>query len=236
MVQPGERLSLAPVGVGAVTDGGSERPRVESDGCAFFGEENVVQVGEDCTEPFHGAGLAFVDDFFAGFGGCGLGSFGAAFFGGAEGDREAGTAGFDLDLTEWAAALSQTGFADLAGAVGDDGEHEGILASDAKDVTYDVVMAHLPDGTPVLLTSEQIAAEVYATINREALRLGELLDHARLTMSWAKYEHWVDVELPFDIHQAQRMRAVWVASQTLPPEMLAHMPTPWRAIYIPKAS
>lgn len=88
----------------------------------------------------------------------------------------------------------------------------------------------------MLLTAEQIAAEVYATINREALRLGELLDNARLLMNRTDYVHWVDVQLPFDIHQANRMRAVWLASQTLPPEMLDHVPTPWRAIYSPKAS
>ena len=92
-------------------------------------------------------------------------------------------------------------------------------------------MSHLPDGTPVLLTPEQIATEVYATVDREALRLGELLELARDRMSRTGYERWVETELPFDLPMARRLRAVYLGYRELPTDMLTQMPLPWQSIF-----
>lgn len=74
MVERGELDSLVPVGVVGGAQGPVDRPRIESDGGAFFGEEDVVQVGEDGGEPFAGPILALVDEAFAGPGFGGRGS------------------------------------------------------------------------------------------------------------------------------------------------------------------
>lgn len=230
MIDPCERLSLAPVRIGTGEQGRSEGPRVESGRLSFLCQQDVVQVGEDRSKPTQSPKFALVNYLLSGLGLGALDLLAAGPFGWAEGDREAGAAGFDLDLFERGASFFEAGGADASGAVGDRFKNKLVSAADAESVALDD-MVHLPDGTPVLLDAEQIAAEVYATINREALRLGELLDHARTTMSRAAYERWVTNELPFDLAQARRMRAVYLANEMLPTEMLAHVPTPWRAIY-----
>lgn len=92
--------------------------------------------------------------------------------------------------------------------------------------------AHLPDGTPVLLSPEQISAEVYATINREALRLGELLDLARMRMGGMAWERWVGSSTPLDVHSARRLRAVYLGYRELSPEIIKNFPEPWQALWV----
>ena len=84
----------------------------------------------------------------------------------------------------------------------------------------------------MLLTPEQIAHEVYATVNHEALRLGELLELARDQMSRSGFERWIETELPFDLLMARRLRAVYLGYRELPPEMLNEMPLPWQSIFV----
>jgi len=232
MVYAGERLSLAPVRIGAGEQGRSEGPRVEPGGLAFLCEQDVVQVGEDRSEPSHRPKFAFVNYLLSGFGLGALDFLAAGAFGWAERDREAGAAGFDLDLFEGGASFFEAGGADASGAVGDRFDDEGVLAANADDVAFDGMATHLPDGTPVLLDAEQIAAEVYATVDREALRLGELLELARDSMSRAGFERWVETELPFDLPMARRLRAVYLGYRELPPEMLKEMPLPWQSLFV----
>ena len=231
MVEDRERFSLAPVGVWSCEQCCAERPGVEASGGAFFGEEDVVQVGEDATEASHRPQLAFVDDLLAGFRLWRLILL-RAFPGGLEGDVEAGASRLDFDGAQRAAAFGEAVGADPSGAVRYRLQDECVVAADAQDVPFYGVDAHLPDGTPVLLSPEQISGEVYATINRDALRLGELLDLARSQMGGPAWERWVEGSTPLDLHAARRLRAVYLGYRELSPEIIKNFPEPWQALWV----
>ena len=84
----------------------------------------------------------------------------------------------------------------------------------------------------MLLTPEQISGEVFAVANREALRFGELLDHASTMMSKKAWERWVEDSTPFDLGAARRLRAVYLGYRELSPEIVANFPEPRQALWI----
>ena len=84
----------------------------------------------------------------------------------------------------------------------------------------------------MLLSPEQISGEVYATVNREALRLGELLDHAQTLMGKTAWERWVEDSTPFDLGAARRLRAVFLGYRELSPEILENFVEPYQALWV----
>lgn len=222
MVDPGEGLSLAAVGVGAGVDGSRQRPGVEADGGALVGEEDVVEVGEDRLESFPGPVTALLDEAFVGFLFGGAGTL-LAFPGwGADGDRDAGAAGEDFDLSDRFASFVEAGGADPSGASGDDVDDECFVAGGADDVPYDVM-----DGLHV----GNATSDVYAAIDLAVMRMGEVIHLQSERLSRRAFERWVREELPFDVWTARRVRAVYLAWSELPEPMLDGMPRPWEALF-----
>lgn len=233
MVDPGERFCRVTVRVGASRESIRQRPRVESGGGSFFGQEDVVQVAEDGSGAFPCPILAFFDDLLAGF------RFFRFVLGAARSfrsgwDGESSSTGDDFDLAErFVSGRFETIHAQPAGADRDRFEDE-VLAAAAQHVTYEVMgraVVHQGHSTAVLLTLEDIGVEIYATVDRMAMRLGDLLDHAVEISSRAEYERWVTEDLPFGLDTAKRLRAIFLAYRELPDEMLVEMPRPWQALY-----
>jgi hypothetical protein len=81
---------------------------------------------------------------------------------------------------------------------------------------------HLADGT----------SEVYSTIDNMVMQLGNIIQVQSVRLSRQAFERWVQDELPFDIFTARRLRAISLAHQELPEEMLEEMPPPWRALFV----
>ena len=232
MVEPGELRSHLSVGVDVDVGGVLERPRVESDGGAFFGEEDGVQVREHVLEAAHRPGLAGVDDAFPAFRFGGLRAPVAVLVG-AGGDLDDGAAGFDLDVFERTAVDEEAVDAQVAGAAGDEVEDESLLAADAEHVAFGGMgLAHLSDTTPALDDLGDITSAIYATVDRMALRVGELVDRGRRVAGTKReYERWVREDLPFGLDTAKRLRAIYLAYEELPPAVLERMPRPWQALY-----
>lgn len=93
------------------------------------------------------------------------------------------------------------------------------------------LVLHRGDDTPASDDLGDIAAQIYASIDRMALRIGELLQRALEAHGTERFREWVTNDLPFGIETARRMRAVYLAYREFPPELLASMPAPWQALY-----
>ena len=92
-------------------------------------------------------------------------------------------------------------------------------------------MSHAIDVTPQPTTLEEIKEQIFETIDRAAMRTGELLHLARQKLSKRDFERWVTEELPFGVDTAKRLRAVYLAHSELPPKVLSSLPRPWQAMY-----
>jgi len=88
-------------------------------------------------------------------------------------------------------------------------------------------VVHLHDSTSRI---DQIETEVYETVDRMCLRVGELLWEAK-TLDPGNFNAWVDERLPFGNDKARRLIAIFVAYRELPAEKLAQLPRPWQAMY-----
>ena len=72
--------------------------------------------------------------------------------------------------------------------------------------------------------------EVFNSIDRMCLRVGELLHEARV-LNPAGFREWVEDRLPFGHDKARRLMAIHLAYRELPPETVASLPRPWQALY-----
>jgi hypothetical protein len=88
-------------------------------------------------------------------------------------------------------------------------------------------VTHLHQSTSRL---EQIEAEVYSSIDRMCLRVGELLAEAR-SLNPGGFKSWVEQRMPFGYDKARRLIAIHLAYRELPPEKLEQLPLPWQALY-----
>lgn len=231
MVQEGEVHGLAPVRVWAYLHGGLEGPGLQANAGSFFGEEDVVEVGEQRDQPFAGPVFAGVDDAVAGLRLRGRLSI-LSFPGRMGGDRETGAAGFDLDLAQRSPVGDEAVGAEVASAPGDEVEHDVVSAAVADHVPcYVMSLAHVADSSRTPMALRGITVEIYSAIDRMVLRVGELLEEGRQSTSKAGFERWVINDLPFGLDTARRFRAIFLAFRELPEEMLTQMPRPWQALY-----
>lgn len=76
----------------------------------------------------------------------------------------------------------------------------------------------------------EIESEVYASIDRMCLSVGELLAEAK-ALDPAGFKQWVEQRMPFGYDKARRLIAIHVAYRELPPEKVAQLPLPWQALY-----
>lgn len=77
---------------------------------------------------------------------------------------------------------------------------------------------------------EQIEDEVFATVDRMCLRVGELLYEAKL-LDPSAFAGWVKERMPFGYDTARRLVAIHLAYRELPAEKVAQLPRPWQALY-----
>lgn len=137
-------------------------------------------------------------------------------------------------MAERFATLGETVDAQVPGASSGDVEDEGVSTADADDVAYDLMnvrLVHVGESTPVVGSLDEIASEIYSTIDSMALRVGELLDVAYRSNSRARFERWVVDDLPFGLDTAKRLRAVYLAQRELPLHVRERLPRPWQALY-----
>jgi hypothetical protein len=82
----------------------------------------------------------------------------------------------------------------------------------------------------VATTLDEMTVEIFETVDRMVMRVGELLERA-----WQMYpddwKRWVVEDLPFGLDTARRLRAVYLAYKHLPPEKLAQLPRAWQALF-----
>lgn len=231
MVDGQEVVSPAGVRVGPVAERCRQWERVEPGGGAFLGEEDVVQVGEQCLEAFAGPILAAFDGTVSCLGLFrGLGPFlGASWF---QRNRDSCATSHDLDVASWATGFDHAVDAQATGSFRDGVEDEHVVARRADDVPYDVMdSGHGRDSTRARLEQERIAGEVVSEVDQVVMRLGALLHEAALLTGRERFETWIAEELPFDVRSARRMRAVYLAYRELPAEMLVEMPAPRAALF-----
>jgi hypothetical protein len=88
-------------------------------------------------------------------------------------------------------------------------------------------VTHLHQATSRL---EQIEDEVYSSIDRMCLRVGELLAEAR-ALDPAGFKKWVETRMPFGYDKARRLIAIHLAYRELPEDKIAQLPLPWQALY-----
>lgn len=233
MVDGSKVLSLAAVRVWAVPEGVIQGEGLEPGSRSFLCEEDVVDVGEDDGEAFACPVFALIDLLLVcPFGWCLRRLLLRAFL--ADGDGEAGAVGDDFNLGDaFVVAVGEALGAETSGAGRYDVEDQSLATARTHDIPCDVMgeVVHLTDGTPMLLTLDQIGAEIYQTIDRMALRVGELLVHARQMVKRSEYERWVAEELPFGLDKAKRLRAIYLAFSELPEDTVKKLPRPWQALY-----
>jgi len=82
----------------------------------------------------------------------------------------------------------------------------------------------------VATSLDEIAAEIYDTVDRMVMRVGELLERAH-TLHPEDWKRWVADELPFGLDTARRFRMIYLAYRHLPPETLARCPKAWQAMF-----
>jgi hypothetical protein len=82
----------------------------------------------------------------------------------------------------------------------------------------------------VATSLDEIAAEIYDTVDRMVMRVGELLERAH-TLHPTDWKRWVSEELPFGLDTARRFRMIYLAYSKLPPETLARCPKAWQAMF-----
>lgn len=131
----------------------------------------------------------------------------------------------------------EAGDTQAVGAVGDLEEHQGaavLVAAGSVSGHIDLAsfglmsnVVHLHESTSRI---EQIEAEVYETVDRMCLRVGELLWEAK-SLNPGGFNAWVDDRMPFGHDKARRLIAIFVAYRELPAEKLAQLPRPWQAMY-----
>lgn len=88
-------------------------------------------------------------------------------------------------------------------------------------------VVHMHKGTSRL---EEIEGEVYDTVDRMCLRVGELLWEAKV-LDPGGFNKWVENRMPFGVDKARRLIAIFVAYRELPPEKLAQLPRAWQAMF-----
>lgn len=77
---------------------------------------------------------------------------------------------------------------------------------------------------------DEIADEVYHTIDSMALKVGALLVEAR-DINPKGFKEWVENELPFSYETARRLVAIHLAYAHLPAQVMSELPQPWQALY-----
>lgn len=77
---------------------------------------------------------------------------------------------------------------------------------------------------------DEIRAEIFTTVDRMCLRVGELLAEAR-TVDPGRFRQWVEAEMPFSYDTASRLVAIHLAYRELPPEKTASLPRAWQALF-----
>ena len=90
-------------------------------------------------------------------------------------------------------------------------------------------LAHSANRT-VATTLDEMTVEIYDTVDRMVMRVGELLERG-FQMYPDDWKRWVDEDLPFGLDTARRLRAVYLAYKHLPPEKLAQLPRAWQALF-----
>ena len=88
-------------------------------------------------------------------------------------------------------------------------------------------VTHLRQSTSRL---KEIEDEVYSSIDRMCLRVGELLAEAR-ALNPAGFKKWVEARMPFGYDKARRLIAIHLAYRELPEDKVAQLPLPWQALY-----
>lgn len=76
----------------------------------------------------------------------------------------------------------------------------------------------------------EIEAEVYDTVDRMCLRVGELLHEAR-SLNPKGFEQWVGERMPFGMDKARRLIAIHLAYHELPEDVRHNLPRPWQAMF-----
>lgn len=233
-IDGGEGDGFGCIAVGGFVHGRFERERVQSEPCPFLGEQDVVEVAEQLTESLVGLrsrpaagvvrpGVALSRLRLAPAGD--LHPLGAAVVA-------------DLDLGEARSQFAAKAVdAQALGALGDfEQDQSAAMLVAAGAVPGDVELgsfwlmgsvSHLRKSTSRLA---EIEDEVYLSIDRMCLRVGELLAEAR-ELDPAGFKKWVETRLPFGFDKARRLIAIHYAYRELPPEKLAQLPLPWQALY-----
>ena len=221
------------VAVGRFVDGCFERERVQAEACSFLGEEHVVQFAKQGPKPLVGTGPGLVG---------GVVRPPVALLGlllvGRHPHHQVASLVADFDLGEAATELAAKALdAEPPGALCHLGEEQGpavLVATGAISGYVDLCsfklmgsVTHLRQSTSRL---EEIEDEVYSSIDRMCLRVGELLAEAR-ALNPSGFKRWVEQRMPFGYDKARRLVAIHLAYSELPPEKLAQLPQPWQALY-----
>lgn len=125
-----------------------------------------------------------------------------------------------------------------AGAMQDGGQLPGATRLDPTHAVTDrwgivaCVVMHLAHSTnrTVATTLSEMTVEIYDTVDRMVMRVGELLDRGH-RMYPDEWKRWVTEDLPFGLDTARRLRGVYLAYKHLPPETLARLPRAWQALF-----
>jgi hypothetical protein len=229
----GEGDGFGWVAAGRFVNDRFEGERVESEPGAFLGEDDVVQVAKQVPQPLVGTGPGLRRRHV-----CRPVPFLRSPLPARHSHHHVATLAANLDLGQAATQVpAEAVDAQPAGALGYLGDEQGpavLVAARAVPGNVDLCsvglmgdVVHLHDGMSRL---EQIEGEVFASIDRMCLRVGELLAEAR-ALDPAGFKRWVEDRMPFGYDKARRLIAIHMAYRELPPEKLRQLPLPWQALY-----
>jgi hypothetical protein len=144
----------------------------------------------------------------------------------------------DLNLGQFASQLPVKAFGAEAAGVGCDLDEDQfpapLVAAGAVPGNVDLCSFDLMSSVLHLVQSrsriEEIEDEVFATVDRMCLRVGELLYEAKV-LNPGGFQKWVKTRMPFGYDTARRLVAIHLAYRELPEEKIAQLPRPWQALY-----
>ena len=221
MINVGELQGFGAVWIPAITHGHVCGPGVESQSGSLFGNECVVEVGEDRLQAFEGVG-------FGAFGFVVVGVFVAGAPDSWAPTRDADSeAPPDYFYTHhiWAAAPSEA-VRTYSSSPRRHLVEDKVRAQQTGPPTEDrSSVAHMTQRTPLPVLASQIREEA----DSFALRIGNLMQEA-IERNKAKYSMWVRTETPFTLEEAERLRKIALAYRELPSEVCRELPRPSSAL------
>lgn len=75
-----------------------------------------------------------------------------------------------------------------------------------------------------------IAGQMLDVLDAACLELGERLELA-YHGSFDQWCEWVQIDTPFTVEEARRLRAVFLAHRLFPPEVIDDLPRPWKSLW-----